>query len=131
MSSAVDLEMEIVSHPDMPKSNGHYSQCIRHNGILYLSGQLPISTEDRSIPESTEEQIDLVFKNIDTILACAGSHRSKVLQVRIYIPNIELWDIVNDRYSLFFGDHKPVRCIIPTRELHFQCAIEIELTAIA
>lgn len=121
--------MEIVNHPDLPKSNGHYSQCIKHNGILYLSGQLPIRTEDREIPESIEDQTDLVFKNIEKVLTCAGSNKNKILQVRIYIPNVELWDIVNARYRLFFGEHKPARCIIPTRELHFGCSIEIEATA--
>ena len=78
-------------------------------GILYLSGQLPLRIEDGSIPECIEAQTDLVLKNIDTILTSAGSSRNKVLQVRIYIPNIELWDKVNARYSMFFWDHKPVR----------------------
>jgi len=114
----------------MPASNGHYSQCIKHNGMLYLSGQLPLDPTDRSMPEGIEAQTDLVLKNIETILKEAGSDKTKVLQVRVYIPNVELWDKVNDRYSLFFGDHKPVRCIIPTRELHFGSLIEIEVTAI-
>ena len=123
--------MEIISTPDMPKSNGHYSQCIRHNGILYLSGQLPINTEDGKIPETIEEQTDLVLKNIEKILISAGSGRDKVIQARIYIPDIQLWDQVNERYSLFFGTHKPVRCIIPTRRLHFGSLIELEVTAIS
>ena len=103
----------------MPASNGHYSQCIEHNGILYLSGQLPI-----------EEQTDLVLKNIETILKEGGSNKKNVLQVRVYISNIKLWDKVNDRYSFFFEEHKPVRCVIPTGELHFGCLIEIEAMAI-
>lgn len=131
MNSDVDLEMELVEHPDMPKSNGHYSQCIKYNGILYLSGQLPICTRDKKIPDNIEEQADLVFKNIENILHCAGSSKNKVLQVRIYIPDIALWDIVNERFKIFFGDHKPARCIIPTGALHYNCLIEIEITAIA
>jgi reactive intermediate/imine deaminase len=123
--------MKILSSKKFPKSNGHYSQCIQHNGILYLSGQLPIDQTNREIPETIEAQADLAFKNVETILIEAGSSKDKVLQVRVYIPNIELWDKVNDRYSLFFGDHKPVRCIVPTRELHFGCLIELEVTAMA
>jgi len=114
----------------MPEANGHYSQCIEHNGILYLSGQLPINQNSRTIPISIEEQTDLVLKNIENILNEAGSSKNKVLQVRIYISNIKLWGKVNDRYSIFFHKHKPVRCVIPTRELHFGCLIEIEITAI-
>jgi len=122
--------MEIRTSPKIPESNGHYSQCIEHNGILYLSGQLPIDQITRKIPKTIEEQADLVLKNIEAILNEVGSSKNKVLQVRVYVPSIELWDKVNDRYSLFFENHKPARCIIPTRELHFGCLIEIEVTAI-
>ncbi|MBT4155684.1 MAG: RidA family protein [Candidatus Marinimicrobia bacterium] len=123
--------MKIINTPNMPVSNGHYSQCIEHNGILYLSGQLPIERETKTIPATIEEQTDLVFKNVETILKEAGSNKKNVLQVRVYISSINLWDKVNDGYSNFFEDHKPVRCIIPTRELHFGSLIEVEITAIS
>lgn len=122
--------MRIISTPGMPPANGHYSTCISHNGLLYLSGQLPRDPVSKEIPASIEAQTDLVLKNIDLILREAGSSRNQVLQVRIYIPDVALWDQVNDRYRLFFGAHKPVRCVIPTRELHFGCLIEVEVTAV-
>ena len=122
--------MNIINTPNMPDSNGHYSQCIEHNGILYLSGQLPINKESKEIPETIEEQTELVLKNVADILKEAGSNKTKVLQVRVYIPNIDLWDQVNNAYSQFFENHKPTRCIIPTNKLHFGCLIEIEVTAI-
>lgn len=122
--------MEIIKTKDMPKSNGHYSQCIAHKGMLYLSGQLPLNQDTRVVPSKIEDQTDLVLNNVATILNEAGSSKNNILQVRVYISNIDLWDAVNERYSLFFGNHKPVRCIIPTRELHFGCMIEVEVTAI-
>lgn len=122
--------MQIINDPRMPKSNGHYSQCIAHGGILYLSGQLPIDTATKQIPETIEAQTDLVLSNIETILLAANSHKSNVLQVRLYIPSVDLWDKVNERYSVFFAQHKPARCIVPTRELHFGCLIEVEVKAI-
>ena len=122
--------MKIIDTPKMPKANGYYSQCIEHNGILYLSGQLPVDQKTKSIPSSIEEQTDLVLKNVENILLEAGSSKNQILQVRVYISNIELWDKVNERYSHFFQNHKPTRCIIPTRELHFGCLIEVEITAI-
>lgn len=114
----------------MPKANGHYSPCIQHNGILYLSGQLPIDPVTKAIPKTIEEQTDLALKNVETIVNEAGSSKDQILQMRVYISNIELWGRVNDRYSAFFGDHKPVRSIVPTRELHFGCLIEIEAIAV-
>lgn len=122
--------MKTIQTPNMPISNGHYSQCIHHNGILYLSGQLPRNPRTKTIPKTIEEQADLALKNIELILTEAGSSKNQILQMRVYISDIILWDKVNERYSLFFGDHKPVRSIIPTRDLHFGCLIEIEATAI-
>lgn len=123
--------MKAIQSPNMPKSNGHYSQCIEHNGILYLSGQLPIDPLTKAIPKTIEEQTDLALQNVGLILTEAGSSKKQIIQMRVYISDIKLWDKVNERYSLFFGDHKPVRSIVPTRDLHFGCLIEIEATAIS
>jgi len=122
--------MEKIQTPNMPESNGHYSQCIKYNGILYLSGQLPRDPETKAVPETIEEQTDLALKKVELVLTEAGSSKNQILQVRVYISDIKLWDKVNERYSLFFGDHKPVRSIVPTRNLHFGCLIEIEATAV-
>ena len=65
----------------------------------------------------------------DLILKESGSSREKIIQMRIYIPEIELWDRVNKVYSEYFGEHKPVRCIVPTGRLHFGCLIEAEAVA--
>lgn len=121
--------MNIINSPNLPPANGHYSQCIAYNGTLYLSGQLPINPVTREIPKTIEEQTDLVLSNISLILKEAGATKEDVIQVRLYVANIGLWDKVNQRYSIFFGDHKPVRSIIPVHELHFGCLIEIEVMA--
>jgi reactive intermediate/imine deaminase len=121
--------MNIVSNDIIPQSNGHYSQCIEHNGILYISGQLPITDKTKEKPESIEAQTQLVLDKIELILKSAGSSREKVIQMRIYISDIALWEEVDKIYSKFFGNHKPVRCVVPTGKLHYDCLIEIEAVA--
>lgn len=121
--------MKVINTSKLPEANGHYSQCIEHKGVLYLSGQLPIDQVSKKIPESVEDQTDLVLKNVETILNEAGSSKNNVLRVRVYISDIALWDKVNERYGYFFENHKPARCIVPTRELHFGCLVEVEVTA--
>ncbi|MEQ8361490.1 MAG: RidA family protein [Cyclobacteriaceae bacterium] len=121
--------MEIVISENIPQPNGHYSPCIRHNGIVYVSGQLPVHPKTKEIPQGIEGQALQVLENLEVILNEAGSSKTKVLQVRIYIPNMEMWSTVNKIYGEFFGSHKPVRCVVPTRELHYGCLIEIEATA--
>jgi reactive intermediate/imine deaminase len=121
--------MRIINTEKMPKANGHYSQCIEHNGMLYLSGQLPGNPAINPLPGDIESQTILVLGKIDLILKEAGSSREKVIQMRIYIPDIELWDGVNRIYTEFFGPHKPVRCIVPSGKLHYGCLIEAEAMA--
>ena len=121
--------MKIIKSGNIPPANGHYSQCIEHNGILFLSGQLPVDPESRQIPEGIREQMLLALANVENILTAAGSSREKVISVRIYVSDISLWDEVNNVYRLFFGSHKPARCVVPAGPLHFGSLVEVEVTA--
>lgn len=121
--------MQLFTTDKMPKPAGHYSQCVEHNGVLYISGQLPKDPVTRVIPEGIAEQTLQVLKNIELILMEVGSNKNCILQMRIYIPDIEHWDVVNKVYSEFFGDHKPARCVVPSRDLHYGSLIEVEATA--
>ena len=121
--------MKIIETQNLPKPNGHYSHCIEHNGVLYLSGQLPIDAQTREIPHTIAEQTQLVLNNAERILKEAGVTRNEVIQARVYIAGIELWEEVNKQYSLFFGEHKPVRSIVPVAALHYGCLLEVEIVA--
>jgi 2-iminobutanoate/2-iminopropanoate deaminase len=121
---------EVLSNA-APQPAGHYSQAIAHQGLVYVSGQLPINpkSKDRSIG-SIEEQAEQVLLNLEAILLEANSGKDQILKVTVYISDIALWDKVNSVYANFFGDHRPARVIVPTRELHFGYQIEIEAVAI-
>lgn len=121
--------MKPLQSDRIPKPKGHYSVAIEHNGLLYTSGQLPRNPETGEIPEGIEAQTWQVFNNIEHILTEAGTYKTNILQVRIYIPNMNMWDAVNKIYADFMGNHKPVRTIVPTRELHFGALIEVEVVA--
>ncbi len=123
--------MKIIDNPAMPKPAGHYSMCIEHNGLLYLAGQLPRNPETGQFPEGIQAQTQQALQNVLTIVEAAGSQLDKIIQMRIYIPDVGLWDEVNAVYGIFFGDHKPVRAVIPSRELHHGALIEIEALAMA
>jgi 2-iminobutanoate/2-iminopropanoate deaminase len=121
--------MRIISTEKMPVPKGHYSQVVEHGGVLYLSGQLPVDAIKGIVPETIEEQTMLVLQKIELLLTEAGSSKNKVLQMRIYLSDIQYWDQVNEVYSMFFTEHKPARCIIPSGKLHHGCMIEIEAVA--
>ena len=119
--------MEVISTPNAPKPAGHYSQAIVHDNLVYVSGQLPIDPEsgEKRIG-SIEEQTEQALKNLSEILLAAGSNLNQVLKTTVYISDIELWDRVNAVYARFFGEHRPARAVVPTRNLHFGFQIEIE-----
>ncbi|NJL74088.1 MAG: RidA family protein [Saprospiraceae bacterium] len=122
--------MQIIQHDKIPTPKGHYSPIIAHNGLLYFSGQLPRNPTTGMIPEGIEAQTHQVLANIEDLLHLAGCKKSDVLQMRVYVADIQLWEQVNAIYTLFFGEHKPVRTIVPTGPLHYGCLLEIEATAV-
>jgi len=122
--------MEKISTLDAPKPAGHYSQAIVHNNMIYVSGQLPIDPKTgRNKIDSIEQQTEQALKNLSEILKAANSDLSKVVKTTVYISDINLWDQVNTVYSKYFGEHRPARAVVPTRELHFGFQIEIEAIA--
>ncbi len=120
--------MKIINTDNMPNPKGHYSMVVEHNGLLYISGQLPVAS-DGTIPDGIEAQTKLTLEKIDLLLRESGSSKQQVLQMRIYISDGGMWGQVNEVYAQYFGDHKPARAIVPTRDLHYGCLIEIEGTA--
>jgi len=120
--------MKIINSKDMPQSKGHYSMCIEHNGTLYTAGQLP-KDDQGHIPDGVTAQAQLVLNKIERIIVAAGSSKDRIIQVRLYLSDISMWDEVDKVYAKFFGDHKPVRAVIPTRDLHYGCLIEAEAVA--
>jgi len=116
--------------PDAPAPAGHYSQAIVHENVVYVSGQLPIDprTGEKHVG-SIEEQTEQALRNVAAILEAAGSDISRVIKTTVYISDITLWDRVNAVYTEFFGEHRPARAVVPTRDLHFGFQVEIEAIA--
>ncbi len=119
----------IINTPDAPQPGGHYSQALIHNGLVYVSGLLPVKPGGEKVKGSIEEQISQVLANLEAILKAAGLSRNHVLKTTIYISDVELWGRVNKIYSEFFDTHKPARAIVPVKPLHFGFSVELEATA--
>ena len=122
--------MHAIQTADAPAAAGHYSQAIVHNGVAYVAGQLPIKpgSTDRTVG-SIEEQTEQTLRNVESILKAAGSSLDRVLQMTIYISDIELWGGVNAAYTRVMGSHKPARAVVPVKDLHYGYQIEIQAIA--
>lgn len=122
--------MNKIQPPDQPQPKGHYSPGIEHGGLIYVSGQLPMTLDTREpFTGDIEEQTELALKNVEAVLKAGGSDLTHVVQMTIYISEIGLWDAVNRAYTRVMGDHRPARAIVPVRDLHFSTQIEIQAIA--
>jgi len=122
--------MQTISTNTAPTPAGHYSQAMVHNGLIYVSGQLPIDPESgKPRIGSIEEQTHLAIANLASILEAAGSDLSRVIKTTVYVSDIDLWGRVNMVYAECFGKHRPARAVVPSRDLHFGCQVEIEAVA--
>jgi len=124
--------MKTIQPAGQPTPKGHYSPGIEHHGIIYVSGQLPMDLETREpFAGDIETQTELALRNVEAVLKAAGSDLSRVMQMTIYVSDIELWGKVNQVYARVMGDHRPARAIVPVKDLHFDTKIEIQAIALA
>ncbi len=122
--------MRIISTPDAPRAAGHYSQAVAHGGVVYVAGQLPIDPgSDEHRVGTIEEQTERTLRNVEAILRAAGSGLEHVLQMTIYVADVEQWGAVNATYARVMGSHRPARAIVPVGTLHYGYAIEIQAIA--
>ena len=122
--------MKVIQPSGQPTPKGHYSPGIEHNGLIYVSGQLPMDLVTREpFAGDIETQTELALRNVEAVLLAAGSDLSQVLQFTIYVSDIELWGKVNETYARVMGEHRPARAIVPVKDLHFGTQIEIQAIA--
>jgi 2-iminobutanoate/2-iminopropanoate deaminase len=88
----------------------------------------PVGTGEKCLG-SIEEQSSLVLSNIRGILRAAGSDLNRVLKMTVYVSDISHWARVNEIYTLFLGEHRPARAVVPVKDLHYGFQIEIEAIA--
>ena len=130
MDMTKDSQITTIATPNAAEPLGHYSQAMVHNGLVYVSGQLPIDPKDpgRQVT-SIEEETEITLNNVRAVLQAAGSDLDKVLKVTIYISDISLWADMNAVYGRIFGDHRPARAAVPTKDLPRGFHVEIEAVA--
>jgi 2-iminobutanoate/2-iminopropanoate deaminase len=78
---------------------------------------------------SIKEQTELALRNVEAVLQASGSDLGHVLQMTIYVSDIDLWGQVNEVYARVMGEHRPARAIVPVKDLHFDTQIEIQAIA--
>ena len=121
--------MEIINTSFAPAAIGPYSQAIKVDNLIFSSGQLPIDPETNTMKDGIKEQTKQVLQNILAILNAAGCDKNNVIKTTIFLSDIKTFNIVNEIYGDFFGEHRPARSTIEVSCLPKNSLIEIEFIA--
>lgn len=121
-----------VQPAGMPPPGGHYSHGMVANGFVFVSGQLPITPAGEKLAgASFAEQARQVLENVSAVLQASGSGIARLVQVRVYLDDIENWPEFNRIYAQWAGSARPSRAIVPTGKLHYGLKLEVEAVALA
>jgi 2-iminobutanoate/2-iminopropanoate deaminase len=121
--------MEIITSAHAPPAGGHYSHAVAFNGLIFLSGQLPVPASGGDIPATLEAQTRLVLKNVENVLKATGAALSDVVSATVYVSDISHWPEVNRVYAEVFGSHRPARTVAVSPQLHLGCQVEMQIVA--
>lgn len=122
--------MRIISTPDAAQPAGHYVQALERDGIVYVSGQLPVAPDGTHRPDLPfSEQVRAALGNLRAILDAAGVAPDGVARVTAYIVGVGNWPAFNEVYAEFFGPVRPARTVVPVPELHYGYLVEVDAVA--
>lgn len=121
--------MEIVSTKNAPGAIGPYSQAIILNGVVYTSGQVPLSPETGEVVGTTiEEQAEQVMKNLGAVLEAAGSSYEKTVKTTCFLADMNDFAAFNEVYGKYFTG-KPARSCVAVKTLPKNVLCEVEAVA--
>lgn len=123
--------LEEISSSEAPKAVGPYSQAIRSNGFVFLSGQIPISPKNGNIAgQGIAEQTHQVMRNLAAVLEAAGLGFSDVVATTVYLNDIDHFAEMNAVYGEYFGKPAPARATIQAARLPKGVLIEVSAIAV-
>jgi 2-iminobutanoate/2-iminopropanoate deaminase len=124
--------MDYVATPDAPAAIGPYSQAVKHHGIVYTSGQIPLDPATGNLVEGDfAVHARRVFQNLEAVLTAAGTDFSRVLKATVYLADMADFPILNGIYAEYFGNHKPARSTVAVAQLPKGARVEVDLVALA
>ena len=121
----------VISTEKAPQAIGPYSQAIEANGMLFISGQIPIDPKIGKIVEGgIEEQTEQVMKNIGAILTASGYSFANVVKSTCLLADMAHFAGMNKVYARYYPSSPPARAAFAVKELPMQALVEIETIAV-
>lgn len=123
---------DVISTKDAPQAIGPYSQAIRANGFLFVSGQVAIDPASQQVLSGgVADQTDRVLKNVAAILTAGGSGMAKVVRSTVFLKDMNDFAAMNEVYGRYFNSAPPARSTVEAARLPKDVLVEIDVIALA
>jgi 2-iminobutanoate/2-iminopropanoate deaminase len=123
--------IETIATDHGPKAIGPYSQAVRANGFVFLSGQIPLDPKTQQVVEGDiAAQTERVLENLKGVVEAAGSSLQRVVKTTVFLADMNDFTAMNDVYSRYFTAHKPARSTVEVSRLPRNVRVEIDLVAV-
>jgi len=123
------MAREIISTDNAPQAIGTYSQAVKVDNTVYLSGQIPLIPESMELVDGDiEAQIVQVFENLQAVTDAAGGDFSHVVKLNVFLTDLANFPVVNEVMARYFTEPYPARAAIGVAAL--PKAAEVEMDAV-
>jgi len=123
---------EVISTGKGPKAIGPYSQAIKANGFIFVSGQTAFDpASGKAIEGGTARQTDRILENLRAILESAGSSLDRVVKVGVFLKDMNDFTVMNEVYARYFPANPPARTTVEVARLPRDFLVEIDVIALA
>jgi 2-iminobutanoate/2-iminopropanoate deaminase len=125
-------QKQVIATDQAPKAIGPYSQAIKTNGFVFVSGQIAFDPATGNIVEGdVTKQTERVLKNLRAILTAAGSSLEQVVRTTVFLKNMSDFAAMNQVYATFFTAQQPARSTVEVAQLPRNVLVEIDVIALA
>jgi len=122
---------EIVLTARGPKPIGPYSQAIKSNGFLFVSGQIALDPQSGEfVGTDVRQQTERVLENLKAILEAAGSSLKHVVKTTVFLKDMNDFPAMNETYARYFNTTPPARSTIQAARLPKDALVEIDVVAV-
>ena len=123
---------EVIATNDAPKAIGPYSQAIKANGFVFISGQIPLDPATQELIDGdVAAQTERVLQNLSGILKAAGSSLQQVVKTSVFLKSMSDFANMNEVYSRYFTQAPPARSTVEVARLPKDVLVEIDVIALA
>ena len=126
------IAIEVIATKNAPQAIGPYSQAIKANGLVFVSGQVAIDPATQQMAGGdVAAQTERVLKNLAGVLKAAGSGLEKVVRSTVYLKNMADFAAMNEVYARHFSANPPARSTVEAARLPKDALVEIDVMALA